>query len=405
MSTNSIGPGGLTIQGFSDIVNELLNGADGYPGLLQIYGPGLSLNPNSPDMEMVDIYAQAKLDTLQQLQNIYDSMDPDQATGTVLDQRCAINGVFREQGTYTQQYVSVTTTAALTLPGLDLNPPASAFTVQDGQGNQYVLVTTYSFLSPGTQTLLFQGVNLGPVTSAPNTITVPVTILPNVTAVNNPTGPSTVGVNEETDVALRIRRANSVALPSQGWYQGLYAALLDIDGVTNALVLENRTNATDVNGIPGHSIWCLVTIGASDVATVENEIAEVINIDRNAGCGMKGSVSIPIAQPAGPPVDILFDLATKVPIWFEAQVAPITGNVDLAYIASQILSTFGSSYGINQAADASSIVAFIKTLYPNCYVTGEGVSLNGTNWYPLITPAAVNDQFAFTGSSYISITA
>jgi uncharacterized phage protein gp47/JayE len=403
MSSNSIGPNGLTTQSLPDVINEILNGADGYQGLLQIYGPNLSVAPNSPDFDMCVTYAQGKIDVLQQISNVFASMDPDQATGTVLDMRCAYNGVYREQGTYTQQYVEVTASAALTLPGLDLNTELNAFTVQDGQGNQYVLVSTFSFLTAGTASLLFQAANLGPVSSAPSTITVPVTILPNVTAVTNPTGPSSVGVNEETDVQLRIRRARSVALPSQGWNQGLSAALLDIDGVTNAKVFANLTNASDSNGIPGHSIWALVTITASDVGTIENEVANVINIDRNAGCGMKGSIVIPISQPAGLPVDMAFDLSTPVPIYVKAQVDAITGSIDRSYITSQILTAFGRSYDINQAADSSSIVAFIKSLYPNAYVSNEGVSLNGSSWLPLITPAAICDQFVITGSSFISI--
>ena len=404
MSTNSLGPGGLTIQTLPDVIDELLYGAPGYPGLTTIYGPNLNINPNSPDYEMVTIYAQGKIDTLQQLQKIFNSMDPDQATGTVLDERCAYNGVFREVGTYTLQQVSVTTSAALTLPGLDLNPAETAFTVQDGQGNRYALQTTYSFLTPGTQSLLFQALLLGPVTSAPNTITVPVTSLAGVTSVNNPSGPSQVGVNEETDPALRIRRAQSVALPSRGWYQGLYAALLDIEGVSNALVIENRTNASDSNGVPAHGIWCLVTLNASDVATIEQEVANVIDIERTGGCNMKGSISIPVAQPAGPAVNILFDLATPQNLWVKAQVDAITGSVDTNYIAAQILAEFGASYGINQAADSSSIVAFIKALYPNASVSNEGVSTNGSSWSTLVTPAAVNDQFVISGSSFISIT-
>ena len=82
----------------------------------------------------------------------------------------------------------------------------------------------------------------------------------------------------------------------------------------------------------------------------------------------------------------------------------ISGHVDNAYIASQILAAFGNSYSINQAADASSIVAFIKQLYPTAYVSGEGVSTDGLSYVPLVTPTAVNYQFRISGSSFISIT-
>ena len=392
----TIGPTGLSIPSLPDLVAFL------QAGMLSIY-PNANLNPNSPDGQWIDLFAQAAEDNYQLLQGVYATWDPSQATGVNLDRCCAYVGIKREEGTYTQQSIEVTNSAAVTLAGLDAtdSPP---FTVADGQGNQYELLYTTVLGSPGITSLAFEAVVLGPVQSAANSINVPVTIIPGVTAVNNVVGPTVVGTNEESDPALRIRFANSTALPSRGYLQGLYGALLDVDGVAFARVLENTGSSVDANGVPGHSIWCVVDITASDVGTVEEGVANAIYVKRNAGCGLKGGITVPITQVDGSTFDVLFDESIQQNLWVEAQVVAITGTVDLSYIAAQVLNQFGQSYGIGQAADASSIVAYIKEIAPNASVSAEGVSTTGSGYTSLVTPTGVNYQFEIAGSSYVSIT-
>lgn len=280
MPANTIDINGLTIQDLDDIIAELQNGADGYLGWFQIYGPDVNLGPNTPDGQKLNIFAQGKLDVLELARRVYASFDPQQAFGTALDRVCAINGVERGKGTYTQQVVAVTVTQALTLPGLDLNPTGGAFLVQDGTGNQYQLLTTTTFSGAGTLSLTFQAVLIGAISSPANSITVIITPQLGVTSVNNPTTSLSIGTNEETDLTLRIRRANSVELPSKGYLQGLIGALLDVAGVTQAEVFENVTNSTDGRGIPAHSIWCIVAGSGLPAA-----IGQAIYVKRNAGCG------------------------------------------------------------------------------------------------------------------------
>jgi uncharacterized phage protein gp47/JayE len=287
MATNSIGATGITIQGLLDILAEL------NAGMQAIYGSGININPNSPDGQMINLFAQAKLDVLEMILAVATSFDPDQATGVLLDQRVAINGVVREPGTYTQQAVSVTVSQAVTLPGLDLSP-SSPFTVADSTGNQYQLVTTYAFGGAGTASLTFQGATIGAISSPANTITVPVTILAGVTTINNPSVASFVGVDEEPDVLLRIRRTNSTALPSQGFLAGMIGAIMAVNGVTQVAVFENQTPAVNGYGMPANSVWIIV---AGD--PVAAQVAAAIYAKRhagtpqmNAGAGGVGTASL-----------------------------------------------------------------------------------------------------------------
>jgi uncharacterized phage protein gp47/JayE len=388
---NAIDSSGLTIQTTPEIIAEILDGAPGYPGMRQIYGADINVEANSPDGQMVNIIAQAKTDVLELSQQIYNSFDPDKAVGTSLDARCAINGVIRNAGTKTIQNVVVTTDRALTLPGLDTS--VTPFTVADTSGNQYQLVSTYAFVGAASTALVFQAALIGAVSSLPNTIISIVTVTLGVTAVNNPATYTTLGLNEETDYALRIRRQKSVALPSQGYLEGLIGALLDTTDVTEAVVYENDTNTTDANGIPGHSIWCVVEGGTNSA------VANAIYVKRNAGCGMKGSVTVPVLQADGSFFSIKFDRPTSEDLYISFDIVAVTGSVDASFIRNQILSLL--TYSIAQPAVASEITALVESIAPNGSISDMGVSNDGSTYVSLLDTSAIDNQWALASARII----
>lgn len=384
MSTNSLTPAGITIKDLASILDELKNGTTDFPGLYAIYGTDINLDPNSPDGQLINIIAQAEIDMLELIVQVYDSFDPDQAVGTALDFRCAINGIKRAGGTYTQQNVEVTVDRALTLAGQDTNP-TNPFVVQDTAGNQYNLITTAALVAAGTYTLVFQAAESGPVTSAINTINDVVTVTLGVTAVNNTELATSMGIAQETDSALRIRRARSVSIPSKGYLDGLIGSLLDLDGVTQVEVFENVTNATDLRGIPAHSIWVIVSGGTSA------DIAQVIYVKRSLGCGMKGATIVPITQADGLVIEIQFDRAIPQDLWIKFNVEAMTGLIDIDYLRAQLLARL--SYNINEMADSSQVVQIAKDIYPNASISEEGMSVDGISYYSLVATQTVQHQF------------
>ena len=141
-----------------------------------IYGQNIDLSASSPDGQMMNIFVQAILDIEDLLVQIYNSFDPDSAIGTQLDQRVAINGIQRQNGTYTVTPISITVTQALNLYGLDqtIQP---VYTVSDNAGTQWLLETTQTIGVAGTYSYQFRAQNPGAVSTVPNTITVPVTVV------------------------------------------------------------------------------------------------------------------------------------------------------------------------------------------------------------------------------------
>lgn len=382
---NAVTSTGIVIDTPAETRAKLLDGTASYPGMRQIYGADINVAPNSPDGQMIDIVVQVTQDTLELVRQIFTSMDPDQAVGRVLDQRCTLNGVFRNEGTRTITNVSVTVTQALSLVGYE-DDPVNPFTVADSSGNRYQLIATHAFVAAGTASLAFQAAEIGVITPALNSITTIVTVTLGVASVNNPSAATSIGTAEESDYALRIRRARSTALPSQGYFDGLYGALVDTTGVTSVNLLENTTNTTDGNGIPGHSIWAIVA-GGTNAA-----VAQAIYVKRNAGCGMKGSVSVNITQADGSIFAVQFDRPTSEDLWISFDIAAVTGTVDVNYVRTTLLA--GLSYDIGEKAIVSAIVAQVQAIAPNATISGAGVSVDNVTYTDgYLDPTAPNYQF------------
>lgn len=365
----------------------MVNGTSDYPGEKQIFGPGINVDPNSPDGQINNIFAQAKLDVLELIQQVNANFDPAQAIGVFLDRVGSYTAVKRRAGTYTIINVDVTATQALTLTGISTDPN-TAFTVSDSSGNLYQLRQDYTFTGAGTQTLAFQSAVLGTLDPLANTLTIIQTVTLGISAVNNPGVATTVGTNEETDYAYRLRIQQTVSRASVGYVASLDSVLYALDGVNQVAVWENDTGTTDANGVPGHSVWVIVDFAAP---ATNDTIAQAIYSKRHAGTGQKGGISVNVLQADGTYFAIKFDTPTAQNLWISFNVAAITGTVDTAYIRNQILANV--TYGINQTADATAIVSYVKSIAPNASVTSQGVSTDGITYAATVNPTTVNNQF------------
>ncbi|MBW1812137.1 MAG: baseplate J/gp47 family protein [Deltaproteobacteria bacterium] len=236
---NEIDESGINIETLAETIDAIINGTVDVPGLKDIYGDDISVDSDTPDGQLVNIYALAKQDILNLIVQSYNSKDPDQAVGVALDAVCELCGIFRREGTRTLVSVTVVTDRSLTLDGLDTSD--TPYTVSDATGNEFELIAT-SNLTAGDNILAFQAKEIGSIEVLANIITVAVTIVLGVLSLNNPAAATTVGIDEETDAELRIRRQASIAVPSQGYLQNLLAGILTVVGVTSVQVIENDTS-------------------------------------------------------------------------------------------------------------------------------------------------------------------
>jgi uncharacterized phage protein gp47/JayE len=393
--TNYIDETGLVLENLTDIITDLES------KFREIYGEDINVDANSPDGQMINILAQAKIDMLDVISGVYNSFSPTSAIGSTLDQRCALNGVIRKGSTRTTVYVTITTDRAVALVGLD-TVGGIPFTVSDGTGNKFNLVTGLTTVS-GANSLLFSAEESGAIEIIEDTIVNIDTVTLGVLTANNPQGAVIKGSDEETDAELRFRRAQSVANPSTGYLDGLTSALLAIEDVLYAIVFENNADIPDDNDIPPHSIWPIVDGGDED------DIADIINRKRNAGCGMyygTGATgptgparSVEIIQVNGVPMDILFSRPTYYDLYIELTIASksTTHTIDSSFIKNSIYENI--VYGINEMADYSQISSHVKIIDPLAVITAGAVGGTSSPTDSYLSPPTVDGRWIISVSN------
>lgn len=393
---NQITATGLQVATRSELVAQFTT------AMQAIYGPDINLGSDTPDGQMMNIYIQSMLDLEDLLVQICNGFDPDLAIGNILDQRVAINGIQRQGGTPTITNISIVTTQALNLYGLN-QTDQPVYTVADNAGNQWQLINTQMIGSSGTYSLAFQSAVPGAVLTIPNTITVPVTIVLGVDSINNPNTYTSLGTNEETDFALKIRRQISVSLPSQGYLAGLLAALENISGLTFAFVEENNTGSTNADGVPGHSIWVIVA-GAGTNA----DIANAIYTKRNAGCGLYNISGLPnfsVVQADGSLFPVFWDVVVAVNLFVKFTATSLDGinPPNIAAIRSGLAAIYEP--GVAKEVNINQLATFVQQIDPNTLVTSAGFSLSsGGSYTNTLTPAQKNKQFVVIPADTIILT-
>ena len=374
---------GLTLQTLTDIVDDLT------AKMKAIYGSDINVDPDSPDGQMINIFAQAAIDLREVLQAIYSGFDPDQASGVILDQRVVMNGISRKEGTYTKTPVDITVDRAVSLVGLDdetlleANFPVGVYTIKDDAGTQWVLLASVD-LTTGLTSLSFRAVNIGAVLATVNTITTPVTVIAGVTAINNSSGVEVQGMDEETDTALRIRRKKSLSNSASSYLDAIEGNLLVVDGVTSATVYENTTGTTDADGIPAHSIWAIVE-GGSDA-----DIAAMLFAKKSSGSGFYGAESVVITRSNGQLYTVKFDRPIDANLWIQFGLSLPGGIIDIASIKASIVQNV--LWGLGQDALADVITSYVKSLNSNYRVTNMLLaSASGGPFTEIVpTPSKIN---------------
>lgn len=394
---NVIDATGLTVDTATEITALLV------AGFQSIYGADINVDQNSADGQRIGIFTQLIVDMLEVAVSVNNNFDPDQAVGTFLDQRVAINNIQRRGGTYSQQPIDVTVNATVDLQGLDANfndPNGIGYTVQDASGNEFILATSVT-LTAGTTSQSFRAKTQGPVNVPINTITIPVTIVLGVVSVNNSSSPVTVGATQETDAQLRVRRQQSVALSTTGYLNGLLGAILALDGVTEASLYENNTGSTDIYGTPAHSIWLIVAGGANV------DIANTIYARKSYGASMRGAVTYDITTASGSLFVAQWDVPAAEPLYIRFTLkTTVTGFVFDQTSIKQYLAD-NLVYGIGAYAETSAIttaaIAAIAAQGGGGVAVLMAISIDGSTYTDYIAAATPKSQFT-VATGNISIT-
>lgn len=275
----------------------------------QIYGNDAYLDPDSKDGQMLAIYALGIHDANNTSIAVYNSFSPSTGMGRALSSNVKINGITRK--------LSTNSTADVVIEG-DVGTQITAGSVRDANGTVWNLPD--SVIIPQAQTITVTAICSvsGPVVALANTINRIASPTRGWRTVNNPAA-AAVGESGETDAQLRQRQTRSTALPSQTLMEGVDGALLDVAGVTRLRSYENDSETTDSNGLPPHSICCIVDGGDA------TEIATVIASKKDVGTTPFGTTTVNLVGRYGEPKKIRFSRPKVVEVFVDITLTTYPG--------------------------------------------------------------------------------
>lgn len=392
--TEGISSDGLTLSDYNQTLADLQNGMN---NIYSVDGEAINFDSSSPDGQLTNIIAQLLSDNKELTREVYNSFNPDNCSGSVQDSRYALNYITRNGGTFTIQNIDVTVNQTVTLEGLDGNYndiSAASYTVSDDAGNLWYLIDTTT-LTSGTTSLPFRSKVTGSFTPVLNTITTQITKVLGVTSVTNSSAPTSYGQAQESDAQFRVRRNRSTALRGQNNYDAMNAQLLELDGVTEAIVHVNNTSSQDTTGTDAYTIWAIVEGGSN------TEIATIIYQN---GCGLatRGNVEVDTRNVAGQVITVNFDRVNPVDLYiqFDVKITQQDFELNTSNLASLIAENL--SFNLNAPAETSYITEVaaneLLSFGTGAYVLNVEVSTDGENWTDFIASSSLQNKFVVDAS-------
>ncbi|WP_313384281.1 baseplate J/gp47 family protein [Pantoea sp.] len=275
----------------------------------QIYGTDAYLEPDSKDGQMVALVALAVHDANNTAIQVYNSFSPSSGMTDALTRNVKINGIARKAATNSTVDVTLSGTAGTTITN---------GSVKDANGIIWNLPASVTIDVSGSVTVTATCANSGAVAAVAGSITKINTPTRGWTAVSNASA-ATVGTAAETDAELRIRQAQSVAIPALTPFEAVDGAIANVTGVTRHKLYENDTGAVDSNGIPAHSIAAIVDGGDA------TSIAQIIRGKKGQGVSTYGSTTVAVSDKYDNPHAISFSRSTNIPIYVAITLKVFTG--------------------------------------------------------------------------------
>lgn len=386
---------GITAVGFNrkrldTIISEME--AD----LKAVFGVNFNLAPESPDGQMVGIFAKALADLYEIAESSYNSVNVSAATGAALSRLVQLGGVTRKAAAPSRADILVTGTPGAVIPaGSEVKSPdtGAAFTTDD--------VITLSAGGSGTGTVT--AADSGPTAVQAGTIVEVSTPVAGWATVTNPSN-GTTGSNEETDAELRTRYIATRGVAGAGTVDAIYAAVSNLSGVTELRVEENRNDSTIIeSGLPGHHVRVTVVGGDDD------EIAAAIWQNKPAGIGTNGNQFLRLLDSQGNPQGVSFSRPAPVNIHVEILLTGVSdpeGDPKLtgvaALIKTAIVTWAEATIGVGENIIASQLYTPVNEVASGYQVGSLKVKLGSTGALEDVV-ALASDEIAGFAEANINV--
>lgn len=343
-----------------------------------VFGQDLIVTPNTPQGVLITAETIARSNVLQNNATVANQINPNLAGGVFLDAIWALTG----GGRLTAEFTVVPGVELLGLPGT-LIPAGSQASLIDGTLFESVSDVTLDGLGEGA--VDFQALDPGPTAVNVGALTQIVTAVLGWDQVTNPTA-GTPGRNEESDLASRQRRKNTLSLQNVALSEAITSALYDTPNVRSLAFRENFTKADDtIDGIflLANSVWACVDGGTDD------DVAATLLEHKSMGANWNGAVTVNVVDAAsGQTYPVKFDRPTGVPVKARVTIKNAGSLIDpatavrdaiVAYAAGDLEGEPG--FVVGASVSSFELAGAVNRQAPGIYVLNCEISLvSPTSW-------------------------
>ncbi len=292
---------GLLTTGFSakrlaDIKLEVEESCRG------IYGTNVDVSPAEPLGQLIGILSEREALLWELAEAVYSAGYRDGASGVSLDRVVALAGIVRREATHTVVTLTGAGTAATVIP-------AGSVVSIDDTGERFA--TDEELILPGSVTATAE--EEGAIVALAGTVWAIETPVAGWTGATNATD-ADPGLVRETDAQLRLRHAQTMRAGPGSSADSIRASLLALDGVSEAVVIENENIGPNAAGQPGKSFQAVVRDGDAQ------EIVDAIWAGKPAGIETYGSSSGTAVDAAGNGHTVYWTEPDPIEVWIEIDV-------------------------------------------------------------------------------------
>lgn len=324
-------------------------------------GGGLSTSLTSPQGQLAQSTTAIIGDKNNNIANIVNQVDPDQADGRFQDAIGRIYFIDRLPGVGTIVTAQVTGLTGTVIPLGAL--------AQDINGNVYQCTQAVTIDNTGTVNATFQCITFGPIVCNAGQLTKIYKAIVGWDRITNAANGIT-GTNVETRADFESRRRNSVAINAVNSPQSIFAAVLSVPGVLDAYVIDNPTSSTVNTGstnypVVANSVYVAVAGGSATA------IAQAIWSKKSLGCVYNGSTTQTVTDNnynnPKPTYTVKWQTPTNTPTYFSVNIANnpnLPANI-VTLVQNAVIASFTGADGGQRARIGG-------TQYASRYVPGVG---------------------------------
>lgn len=326
-----------------------------------VFGQDLITEPSTPQGVLITRIVEDRDAIARNNVELANQINPSVAGGIFLDALASLTGGSRRRATRSLIYDVV-------FGGVPSTLIPTGSIAESENGDQFETISPLIIGTNGTITGTLRATVYGEISVPVNSLNKVASSILGWETVTNPNA-AVIGTQQESDVQLRRRRRQTLALQTTSVNEAIVSRLYDIEDVHSLYFLENFENTTqtisDITLKP-HSIWVCVH-GGSDT-----DIAYALYSTKTAGAAYNGSESVLVTDSnTGRQYEVNFD-------------RPTTSEVRIRVTASK-----------NSNLELQTLIPDLVMNYVNGALDGDVSFRVGVSVSPFEISGAINQQEPF----------